>query len=93
VKEPEEKDDVNSFSLEELLLKKPVSFTGNKAKKNGDREKKGVDKSELKKALTASMDAKQDGQSKQENDSKNTEKQPDHVVKSGKLAPGETVKF
>jgi len=115
VRDKEEQEDVNSFSLEELLLKKPVSFTGRKANQNAGNDGKGVDKNEPKKALTASSDKKPDrntpdtaaggparhasqltGDAGRQTDATAVEesiKSADNVVKSGKLAPGEAVKF
>lgn len=53
-----EEDDVNSFSLEELLLKKPIAFgkkKNSKDKQNQEKAKEDIDKDALKKALSDSL--------------------------------------
>jgi len=77
-----EEDKIKTVSLEDLLSKKPVSFS----KKNKEvektipkKEKKETDKEKLKEALRESLrDIKRENEKDQ---------------KSGKIEPGETVKF
>lgn len=93
VGQKEEQDDVNSFSLEELLLKKPVSFITKKTKKNTTKDIKNIDKDELKKALTASLNEKEPDILTEQKKSENIIKSDDDVIKSGKIRPGEAIKF
>jgi len=82
---PEE--EIKTLSLEDLLLKKPISFSGKKEKEKEEKKlpkkaKKEVDKEKLKQILKESLkeiDKKE----------KNSSKDP----RQGKIEPGETVKF
>lgn len=85
--EEEEKDEeIATVSLEDLLLRRPTTFSGKKkppasAKATaGKKEKKEVEKEELKKALKESLE-----------DIDKEEESP--TSKRGKIEPGETVKF
>ncbi len=79
---------IKTFSLEDLLLKKPISFSAQgkrgsrEDKEAAGRKKKEVDKEELKEALRESL-----------NDSGKETGDLKRAPKKGKIEPGETVKF
>jgi len=88
----QEDDDVNTFSLEELLLKKPVSFKGKKNQagsvqgvKEDVKDKKQTDKEELKKALKDSLNNSDNSDSSDTN--------PEDKSEAKEIKPGEVVKF
>ena len=81
--EKEKNEDVNSFSLEELLLKKPVAFGKKKHSGNNqtqEKSKKDIDKDALKKVLSDSL-------------RKDSNPDDNENAKKGSLKPGETLKF
>jgi CxxC-x17-CxxC domain-containing protein len=78
-----EVEEIKTLSLEDLLLKEPIPFSGKKEKKETEvspKKKKEIDKEKLKEALRESLK-----EIDKEQDSKNN--------KTGKIEPGETVKF
>ncbi len=99
----EKKDGVRAFSLEELLLKRPIQFSRRKKKReeNAQKEKKDrkeVDKDQLKEALEESLEGvgkerKRGKKEKKSNpghsDLRNRKKNPNR----GKIEPGQTIKF
>ncbi len=76
----ENKEDIKTLTLEELLLKKPVSFSGRKERK---KEKKEIDKESLKETLKKALG----------NSQKESKEEKKRENKRGKIEPGETVKF
>jgi len=82
----EEEKEVKPLTLEELLLKSPISFASKKKKKKEEKKKKAeVDRKKLKETLEESLkelDNKETGEKGEQNDKK-----------SGKIEPGEIVKF
>jgi len=92
---------IKTFSLEDLLLKNPISFSKKKQEENdAGKKKKTINREELKQALRESLE----GQNKEEvngNNSRDGEKNKDGKIdknegnqgKKGKLEPGQTIKF
>lgn len=80
-KEKELKKGIRALTLEELLLKTPISFSKKKEEKEKEKEPKEVDKEKLKKILKKTL----------------KEKEPEEKGKSfsqtGKIEPGQKIKF
>ena len=82
---PASNEKIKTLSLEDLLLKKPVSFSGKKGKEEKNekeipvKKKKEVDKAKLKEALRQSLEG--------------MDKEEAKTPKRGKIEPGETIKF
>ncbi len=86
--ENKEEEEIATVSLEDLILRRPTTFSGKKEPPaslsaeapSGKKERKGVEKEELKKVLKESLeDIDREGESK--------------TSKRGKIEPGETIKF
>jgi len=86
-KERTEEEGIKTISLEDLLLKKPISFSGKKEKKEElsqqneiSKKKKEIDKEKLKEILRESLKEMEEKENPKNN-------------KRGKIEPGETIKF
>ena len=86
-KEKTEEEEIKTISLEDLLLKKPISFSGKKEKKEEfsqqneiSKKKKEIDKEKLKEILRESLKEMEEKENPKNN-------------KRGKIEPGETIKF
>ena len=74
-------EEIPTFSLEDLLVRRPTPFSGRtESKEKKPKKKKEVEKEELRKALRESLE-----EMDKDEEPKNT--------KRGKIEPGETIKF
>jgi len=79
--EKQNEEEIATVSLEDLLLRRPTTFSGRKkVEEKKPKEKKEAEKEELKKALKESLE-----------DIDKEEESP--TSKRGKIEPGETIKF
>ncbi len=79
-----------TLTLEELLLRKPISFGGKKEKK---KEQKEVDKEKLKEILRESLKTSEKEENREEERNKEKNKKEISKIRRGEIKPGEKVEF
>ncbi|MCD6500697.1 type IV secretion system DNA-binding domain-containing protein [bacterium] len=94
IEKEEEKEELSTVSLEDLLLRPSISFSGKGSKKKKveeekPSEKKEAEKEELKKILRETMEEQKKEQKSEGPQKKESKKNP----KRGKIEPGQTIKF